>query len=68
MFTEFDGVPTYGYDPGFVVEARFEAYAEPEAVPIATANPLVDGVHYSVGEVVFRLPGVEHEFRLHAEV
>ena len=37
------------------------------AVPIGTANPLVDGVHRSVGEVVFRLPGSSHEFRLQAE-
>jgi uncharacterized protein (DUF1684 family) len=36
-------------------------------VPIATANPLVDGVHRTVGEVVFRVPGSGHEFRLQAE-
>jgi uncharacterized protein (DUF1684 family) len=36
-------------------------------VPIATANPLVDGIHRTVGEVVFRLPGSPHEFRLQAE-
>lgn len=67
VFTEFDGVPTFGYRPDLVVEARFEAYPEPVDVPIATANPLVDGVHRSVGELVFRLPGKDHEYRLHAE-
>ncbi|SLK09857.1 DUF1684 domain-containing protein [Arthrobacter sp. P2b] len=67
VFTEFDGVPTYGYDPDWEVTARFEPYPEPVEVPIATANPLVDGVHRTVGEVVFRLPGSPHEFRLQAE-
>jgi len=67
VFTEFDGVPTFAYRPDLVVEARFEPYPEPVDVPIATANPLVDGVHRSVGELVFRLPGKDHEYRLHAE-
>ncbi|MDQ0680122.1 uncharacterized protein (DUF1684 family) [Arthrobacter pascens] len=67
VFTEFDGVPTFHYNPDLVIEAGFEAYPEPVPVPIGTANPLVDGVHYSVGEVVFRLPGIVHELRLHAE-
>ncbi|MBO1269713.1 DUF1684 domain-containing protein [Arthrobacter cavernae] len=67
VLTEFDGVPTYEFDPAWVLEGRFEAYPEPVDVPIATANPLVDGVHRSVGEIVFRVPGVPHEVRLHAE-
>ncbi|HEY8699660.1 MAG TPA: DUF1684 domain-containing protein [Arthrobacter sp.] len=67
VLTEFDGVPTFDYNPDLVVEAVYEPYPEPVAIPIGTANPLVDGVHYSVGEVVFRLPGIPHEYRLHAE-
>jgi uncharacterized protein (DUF1684 family) len=67
IFTEFDGVPTYPYNPRWEVAGRFEAYPEPVDVPIATANPLVDGIHRTVGEVVFRLPGSGHEFRLQAE-
>lgn len=67
VFTEFDGVPTFDYDPGWVIQGRFEPYPEPVDVPIATANPLVDGIHRSVGEVVFRVPGIPHEIRLHAE-
>ncbi len=67
IFTEFDGVPTYPYDPRWEVVGRFEPYPEPVDVPIATANPLVDGIHRTVGEVVFRLPGSGHEFRLQAE-
>jgi uncharacterized protein (DUF1684 family) len=67
VLTEFRGVPTFSYNPDWVIEGRFEAYPEPVDVPIGTANPLVDGVHRSVGEVVFRVPGVPHEIRLHAE-
>lgn len=67
VFTGFDGVPTFDYDPGWVIQGRFEPYPEPVDVPIATANPLVDGMHRSVGEVVFRVPGIPHEIRLHAE-
>ncbi|MGA8790282.1 MAG: DUF1684 domain-containing protein [Paenarthrobacter sp.] len=67
VLTEFHGVPSYDYNPEWVIQGRFEAYEEPRDVPIGTANPLVDGVHRSVGEVVFRVPGVPHEIRLHAE-
>lgn len=67
VFTGFDGVPTFDFRPDLVVEARFEPFPEPVDVPISTANPLVDGVHRSVGELVFRLPGSDHEFRLQAE-
>ncbi|MEV4989515.1 DUF1684 domain-containing protein [Pseudarthrobacter sp. LMD1-1-1.1] len=67
VFKEFDGVPTFPYNPDWEVTGRFEPYPAPVDVPIGTANPLVDGVHRSVGEVVFRLPGSSHEFRLQAE-
>ncbi|UTT70195.1 DUF1684 domain-containing protein [Arthrobacter sp. DNA4] len=67
VFTKFDGVPTFPYNPDWEVTGRFEPYPAPVNVPIGTANPLVDGVHRSVGEVVFRLPGSSHEFRLQAE-
>ncbi|MDD1475762.1 DUF1684 domain-containing protein [Arthrobacter sp. H16F315] len=67
VFTGFDGVPTFDYRPELVVEASFRLYPEPVDVPIGTANPLVDGVHRSVGELVFRLPGKDHEFHLQAE-
>ncbi|MCB5280509.1 DUF1684 domain-containing protein [Arthrobacter sp. AL08] len=67
VFTGFDGVPTFDYRPELVVEASFHPYPAPVDVPIGTANPLVDGVHRSVGELVFRLPGTDHEFHLQAE-
>ncbi|WP_455836648.1 DUF1684 domain-containing protein [Pseudarthrobacter siccitolerans] len=67
VFTEFRGVPTYGYNPDWEVVGRFEPYPEPVDVPIATANPLVDGIHRTVGEVVFRVPGSPHQMRLQAE-
>ena len=67
VFTGFDGVPTFDYRPDLVIEARFDPYPEPVDVPIGTANPLVDGIHRTVGELVFRLPGSDHEFHLQAE-
>ncbi|MET4095501.1 DUF1684 domain-containing protein [Arthrobacter sp. UYCu712] len=67
VITEFDGVPVFDYRPDLVVEAKFIPYPEPVDVPTGTANPLVDGVHRSVGELVFRLPGKDHEFHLQAE-
>ncbi|GAA4048231.1 DUF1684 domain-containing protein [Arthrobacter methylotrophus] len=67
VLTEFDAVPTFEFNPVWVLDGRFEPYPEPVDVPIGTANPLVDGVHRSVGEVVFRVPGLPHEVRLHAE-
>jgi uncharacterized protein (DUF1684 family) len=67
VFTEFNGVPTFDYRPDLVVNAQFRPYPEPVDVPIGTANPLVDGVHRTVGELVFRLPGKDHEFHLQAE-
>jgi uncharacterized protein (DUF1684 family) len=67
VFTGFDGVPTFDFRPDLVIEARFVPYPEPVDVPIGTANPLVDGIHRSVGELVFRLPGSDHEFHLQAE-
>ncbi|MGX1162472.1 hypothetical protein FBY31_3468 [Arthrobacter sp. SLBN-100] len=67
VFTGFRGVPTYAYNPDWEVVGRFEPYPEPVDVPIATANPLVDGIHRTVGEVVFRVPGGRHEVRLQAE-
>ncbi|MHA7264431.1 DUF1684 domain-containing protein [Arthrobacter sp. TMN-37] len=67
VFTGFEGVPTFDYRPELAVVARFERYPEPVDIPIATANPLVDGVHRSAGELVFRLPGIDHEYRLQAE-
>jgi uncharacterized protein (DUF1684 family) len=66
-FTGFNGVPTYPYNPEWEVTGRFEPYPAPVEVPIGTANPLVDGVHRTVGDVVFRLPRSNHEFRLQAE-
>ena len=67
VLTGFAGVPTFDYNPEWEVAGRFEPYPRPVDVPIATANPLVDGIHRTVGEVVFRVPGSAHECRLQAE-
>ncbi|WP_409372164.1 hypothetical protein [Pseudarthrobacter chlorophenolicus] len=57
VFTEFAWRAHLPYNPEWEVTARFEPYPAPVEVPISTRNPLVDGVHRTVGEVVFRLPG-----------
>lgn len=62
----FTGVPVFGYRPDLVVEGRFEAFGAPREETIPTAHPDVPGTHRSVGEVVFRLPGEDGEFRLRA--
>ena len=64
VFTAFSGVPVFDFRPDLVLQARFDAYPEPVDVPIRTANPAVDGVHRTVGELALRLPGTEKEYRL----
>ena len=64
VFTDFDGVPTFGFRPDLVVRGRFESYPQPVDVPIRTAHPAVDDVHRTVGEVVLVLPGSPREYRL----
>ncbi|MCC3267629.1 DUF1684 domain-containing protein [Arthrobacter gengyunqii] len=64
VFTDFDGVPAFGYRSDLVVPGRYAAYPEPVEVPIRTAHPAVDGVHVTVGELMLQLPGAEQEYRL----
>ena len=64
VFTGFSGVPTFEFRPDLVLDARFEAYPHPVDVPIRTANPAVDGVHRTVGELLVRLPGSDRDHRL----
>lgn len=56
----FDGVPTFAYDPDFVLAGRFRAYERPRQVPIGTSNPLVGGTATAVGTVEFSLGGSTH--------
>jgi len=56
----FDGVPTFAYDPDFVVAGRFTPYGQPRQVPTGTSNPLVGGVATAVGTVQFSLGGRDH--------
>ncbi|WDF33106.1 DUF1684 domain-containing protein [Arthrobacter agilis] len=62
----FTGVPTFPYRRDLVVEGRVEEFPEPRDEQIRTAHPEVSGVHRSVGEVAFRLPGAPQEWRLRA--
>ena len=64
--TGFTGVPTFDYRPDLVVPGRFSPLPAPLEEAIRTAHPEVPGTHLTAGEVCFRLPGQEVEFRLHA--
>lgn len=66
VLTGFSGVPTFDYRPDLVLSGRFSAYPQPVDRTIETAHPLVSGIHRSVGEVVFQLPGLDQEVRLEA--
>jgi uncharacterized protein len=59
--TAFAGVPAFPVSERWVVEARFEPYAEPRPI---TVDAVVEGLnHYftAVGVVRFELDGAEHE-------
>ncbi|MFD1210862.1 DUF1684 domain-containing protein [Arthrobacter sp. GCM10027362] len=60
VFTGFNGVPTFPYNPDLVLTGRFEAYDRPRQVDIETSNPLVGGVATAVGTVEFSLDGRAH--------
>jgi uncharacterized protein (DUF1684 family) len=64
--TGFTGVPVFAYRSDLVVRGRYEAYDEPKDEVIRTAHPEVPGSERTVGEIVFRLPGEDRDFRLRA--
>lgn len=55
----FGGVPTFDYDPEWVVPARFEAYPAGATVDVATHKPELRQQLPALGEVVFTLGGEE---------
>lgn len=55
----FTGVPTFDYDPAWVIPARFEPYAEGTKVDVATHKPELRQQLPAIGEVVFSLAGQE---------
>lgn len=63
--TNFQGVPAFDYNPDLVLTGTFEPYAEPRAVDINTAHPLVPGTAIIAGEVVIEMGGTT--YRLAAE-
>ncbi|WP_309080784.1 DUF1684 domain-containing protein [Zhihengliuella sp.] len=52
----FDGVPTFDYNPAWVVPGRFEAYPEPRPVEVGTYRPDTRLDKVLAGEVVFEMP------------
>ncbi|WP_432559887.1 DUF1684 domain-containing protein [Granulicoccus sp. GXG6511] len=55
----FAGVPTFDYDPDWVVTARFEPYPAGRKVDVATHKPELRQQLPAMGEVVFTLDGEE---------
>lgn len=53
----FPGVPTYDYDPGWRIQARFHPYPEGEKVDVATHKPELRQLLPAIGEVEFDLEG-----------
>ncbi|MFI9505554.1 DUF1684 domain-containing protein [Nocardia sp. NPDC052566] len=54
----FDGIPAYAPDPSWVLEGKFEPFAEPRTV---TTGAVVDGLehhHTAAGTIVFGVGGV----------
>ena len=55
---QFEGVPTYEYDPEAIVPATFTAYDAPRTVAIETARKGVSSSATLVGDVSFTYNGV----------
>ncbi|MDO5500153.1 MAG: DUF1684 domain-containing protein [Propionibacteriaceae bacterium] len=55
----FAGIPTFDYDPDWVVTARFEPYAPGCKVDVATHRPELRQQLPAMGEVVFTRDGAE---------
>ncbi|MBK5248961.1 MAG: DUF1684 domain-containing protein [Actinomycetales bacterium] len=55
-----DGVPTYDYDPSWVVDVTTEVYDEPRPTRVGTAAPGLVQVANAVGEVSFERDGATH--------
>ncbi|WP_394940317.1 DUF1684 domain-containing protein [Psychromicrobium sp. YIM B11713] len=53
----FSAVPSFDYNPDFLVSGRFTPYPDPQAREISTANPRVPGQSTVVGEISFELAG-----------
>lgn len=56
----FDGVPTYDYDPSWVLDVTTEPYPAPRPTEVGAAAPGLTQVASAVGEVVFTRDGAEH--------
>lgn len=61
--TDFQGVPTFNYDPQWVVPAQFERYEAPQLENISSVREDIPLVAEAVGEVVFEYDGDVHRLR-----
>lgn len=59
--TEFDGVPTFDYDPAWVVHGRFEPFASgPRRTAVGSVADGVEHVTELAGTVAFEIAGRTH--------
>lgn len=57
---DFRGVPTFGYDPAWVLDVELHPYAQSRTVRVGAAAPGLTQHARAVGEVVLRHGGREH--------
>lgn len=57
---DFDGVPTFAYDPSWVLTVALHPYDEPREVRVGAAAPGLEQLATAVGEVTFERDGREH--------
>lgn len=58
--TRFDGVPTYGYDPAWVLDARLQPFGEPATAVVGSAAPGLRQTIQTVGTVAIEIDGQQH--------
>lgn len=56
--SEFDGVPTFPFDPEWSLGGEFAAFPEPQTVTVQTALPGLVQEYQAIGTVRFELDGV----------
>lgn len=60
VLRDFHGVPAYEADPSWVVEGRFEPFAEPRPTTVGAVVPGLSHVYQAPGVVRFERNGVEY--------
>lgn len=59
VLQRFAGVPTYAYDPAWVVAGHYAAHEQPRELTVATAQPGLEQTFVSTGAVIVTIDGRE---------